>query len=196
MYLIFMNHHSDTAHSYWFSAEIAEANPSGLHCNLRFAFRMGVALPGQRRHSPRSRPEASEGVIDPFFWDEAAAGRAAGRIVMDEARVFGLRQGFCIPFHQHDGSEACISFGGGRLELSAGEQAAPHRIAIDATSTKAIMHRHRQAEPDAWTRSDLTARKMECLKWSAAGKTAWNLSVLPSLSRRAAEHHHANADTK
>ncbi|MCJ2062361.1 autoinducer binding domain-containing protein [Methylobacterium sp. J-088] len=114
-----------------------------------------------------------KGVIDPFFWHEATTGQTEGRVVMDKARVFGLRQGFCVPFHQHDGSEACISFGGARLELSADEQAALHMIAIYAASTAtAITHPHSQAEPNGRTRGDLTAREVECLKWSAARKTA------------------------
>ena len=138
-----------------------------------------------------------KGVIDPFFWHEAATGQTEGRVVLDEVRVFGLHEGFCVPFHQHDGSEACISFGGARLELSTDEQAALHMIAIYAASTaKAIMHRHAQVEPDARTRGDLTAREVECQKWSAAGKTAWDISVIPSISRRTVEHHLANACTK
>lgn len=136
-------------------------------------------------------------VIDPFFWDEAAAGRAEGRVVMDEARVFGLRQFFCVPFPQHDGSEACISFGGTRLELSPDAQAALHMIAIYAASTaKAITQRHTHGEPDARARGDLTAREVECLKWSAAGKTAWDISIILSISRRTVEHHLASACIK
>ncbi|MEL6064271.1 LuxR family transcriptional regulator [Methylobacterium sp. DCY52] len=138
-----------------------------------------------------------KGVIDPFFWHEAPAGQAEGRIVMEEARVFGLRQGFCVPFHQHDGSEACISFGGARLELSPDERAALHMIAIYAASTaKAITQCQVQVEAGARTQGHLTAREVECLKWSAAGKTAWDISVILSISRRTVEHHLTSACTK
>lgn len=107
---------------------------------------------------------------------------------MDEARVSKLRQGFCIPFHQQYGSAACSSFGDPRLERSADEQAALHLITIDAASTaKAIMHRHPQAEPDTRTRGDMTARDVECLNRSAAGKTARDIYVGLSLSRRTVE---------
>lgn len=137
------------------------------------------------------------GVIDPFFWHEARAGQSEGRIVMDEARVFGLRQGFCVPFHQYDGSEACISFGGARLELTADEQAALHMIAIYAASTaRALTHGEAQAGPATRARDILTAREVECLKWSAAGKTAWDISVILSISRRTVEHHLTSACTK
>ncbi|WP_267426278.1 helix-turn-helix domain-containing protein [Methylobacterium sp. GC_Met_2] len=70
-------------------------------------------------------------------------------------------------------------------------------IAIYAASTAtAITHPHSQAEPNARTRGDLTAREVECLKWSAAGKTAWDISIILSISRRTVEHHLDNACTQ
>lgn len=139
------------------------------------------------------------GVSDPFLWREAvdAAGRTDGRIVIGEARDFGLNDGFCVPFHQIDGTEAGVSFGGARFHLARDERAALHLLAIYAMSTaKAIVRRHAEPTRDAESETGLTAREMECLKWSAIGKTAWEISVILSISRRTVEGHLANATYK
>lgn len=116
------------------------------------------------------------GVSDPTFWRDAAAGQAEGRVVRDEARAFGLREGFCVAFHPYDGSEAGIRFGGTHLERSADEQAALHMIAIDAAAmAQAITYRHGPVGPDTRTGDRLTAREGEWSKGSAAGETAWNI---------------------
>jgi len=41
--------------------------------------------------------------------------------------------------------------------------------------------------------SKLTARELECLRWAAAGKTAWEISVILGISERTAVAHSENA---
>ncbi|SFI20043.1 helix-turn-helix transcriptional regulator [Methylobacterium brachiatum] len=138
-------------------------------------------------------------VIDPFLWQEVAEApeMASGQIVFDEARAFRLSKGFCVPLHHYDGGEACISFGGERLELSPDERAALHLVAIYALSAaRKIVHCHAGHIANEEPKGPLTAREIECLKWSAAGKTAWDISVILSISRRTVEHHLESASNK
>lgn len=137
--------------------------------------------------------------IDPFLWREAlaASGRREGRIVLDEARAFGLAEGFCVPLHHADGSESGVSFGGERLAPSDDERAALHLIGVYALSAaRAILRRTADAGDGASTATQLTGREIECLKWSAAGKTAWEISMILSISRRTVEQYLAGAARK
>lgn len=137
---------------------------------------------------------------DPFLWHEAAAieGSPEGGVVFDEARAFGLKAGLCVPFHHVDGSEAGVSFGGPRYAPSEDERAALHLVAIYAMScARAIGQRQDQdGEEEPGQATVLTGREIECLKWAAAGKTAWETSAILSISNRTVEQHLAGAARK
>jgi LuxR family transcriptional regulator, quorum-sensing system regulator BjaR1 len=138
-------------------------------------------------------------VVDPFTWQEAADAIASpsSRVVMDEARAFQLRDGFCVPFHQPDGNEAGISFGGERMRLSQDERAALHLVAIYAVSVaRAIARSTVESGVRSRVGAALTDREIECLKWVSAGKTAWETSVILSISRRTVEQHLGSAAKK
>ncbi|MGE8131777.1 helix-turn-helix transcriptional regulator [Methylobacterium sp. NPDC080182] len=139
------------------------------------------------------------GTTDPFLWHEAVEAQAMseGMVVMEEARTFSLNEGFCVPFHQIDGTEAGVSFGGEQVRLSQDERAALHLVAIYAMSTaKAIARRRGPAEDDETPPSPLTGREAECLKWSSTGKSAWEIGVILSISTRTVEHHLGSAGRK
>lgn len=139
------------------------------------------------------------GTADPFLWQEAveATGASRGMNVMHEARAFGLNEGLCVPFHQIDGSEAGVSFGGQQIRLSADERAALHLVAIYAMSAaKAVARRGSDGTDEEAPASPLTKREVECLKWASAGKTAWETSAILSISERTVELHLANAARK
>ena len=139
------------------------------------------------------------GTADPFLWQEAveATGASRGMNVMHEARAFGLAEGLCVPFHQIDGGEAGVSFGGEQIRLSADERAGLHLVAIYAMSAaKAIARRRDDGTEDEPPLSPLSGREIECLKWASAGKTAWETSVILSISMRTVEQHLANAARK
>lgn len=70
----------------------------------------------------------------PFRWSEVAIGHGAGlaRRIMDEARAFGLGDGFCVPIHDIDGTESVASFGAPRMDLSEEAGAGLHLLGIYA----------------------------------------------------------------
>lgn len=139
------------------------------------------------------------GVADPFLWQDAAEteGTPQGMVVFDEARTFGLNAGLCVPFHQIDGSEAGVSFGGSRYAPTPDERAGLHLVAIYAmSSAKAIVRRGLEPEHEADAGTPLTERETECLKWAAAGKSAWDIGGILAISHRTAEQHLASASSK
>ena len=134
---------------------------------------------------------------EPFMWQEAVVrGDRRGLTVMNEARDYGLAEGFCVPFHELDGSEAGVSFGGSEVRLSEDARAALHLVAIYAMSRAKAIARRTPEEDAADDAVGLTGREVECLKWAAAGKTAWETSVILSISARTVEHHLACAARK
>ncbi|MDR7039890.1 MULTISPECIES: helix-turn-helix transcriptional regulator [Methylobacterium] len=134
---------------------------------------------------------------EPFLWTEAARVHADARgiLVMDEARGVGLKDGFCVPFHDLDGREAGVSFGGERLSLSEDERAGLHLVAIYAMSKARAVSAFR-GKGGGDPISGLTEREIECLKWSAAGKSAWDTSQILTISARTVEAHLASAARK
>lgn len=136
---------------------------------------------------------------DPFLWREAANARnaKAGLIVFEEARTFGLNDGFCVPFHRLNRTEAGVSFGGARFTLSNDQRAALHLVALYAMSSlKAIARKEPKPDQRVKGKNSLSAREIECLKWTADGKTAWEISMILSLSNRTVEKYLCEAATK
>ncbi|WP_162596131.1 autoinducer binding domain-containing protein [Methylobacterium sp. 17Sr1-1] len=70
----------------------------------------------------------------PFLWSEVAIehGAVLARRIMDEARAFGLGDGFCVPIHDVDGTESVASFGAPRMDLSEEARAGLHLLGIYA----------------------------------------------------------------
>jgi LuxR family quorum sensing-dependent transcriptional regulator len=120
----------------------------------------------------------------PFMWDEAPYDpddRGAAR-VMNESPSFGLVVGMTVPIHTLKGLTAGICFSS-RHRLSWGPEtrAALHLIAIYAHARAVDLIQADLDEPGP-PRARLTSREVECLKWTAVGKTTWEISVILKLS--------------
>ncbi|KAA2233138.1 helix-turn-helix transcriptional regulator [Salinarimonas soli] len=120
----------------------------------------------------------------PFMWDEAPYDRddhAAAR-VMSESPDFGLVVGMTVPIHTVKGFTAGVCFSSRhRLHWNGETRAALHLIAIYAHARAVELI---EARTDAPSKPPvrLSAREVECLRWTAAGKTAWEISVILRLS--------------
>lgn len=114
----------------------------------------------------------------PFEWREAPYDPLANpkaKEVMDRAGDFRMREGFCVPVHTSDGSEAVVTMAGERVELAGQVRPALHVMALYAYG-KAVdlcMPRRFPAAPGV-----LTKREREVLQWTAAGKTSWEISQI------------------
>lgn len=119
------------------------------------------------------------------------------RMVMEQARVFGLRSGISVPVHG-SGAEGCM------LSLASKEEHADFDI-HDEAGLKIIVHAMHEVtkriiattsignEPNIET---LTPREIECLSWTAKGKTSWATSRILDVSENTVIFHLRNAIKK
>jgi LuxR family quorum sensing-dependent transcriptional regulator len=112
---------------------------------------------------------------DPFRWsDTRDPGNDRRRtLVLDEACEFGMCDGFVVPFRNAGELEAGVSFGTDKYMLTPREESAIHMISLYAFMG---------LRPSGPMRGiELSRRERECVKWLAAGKTAWEIGMILGL---------------
>ena len=133
--------------------------------------------------------------VEPFLWSDAPYDRSANRRshqVMCEATEFRMTNGLCIPIHGLSGMESAVSLGGLQPDLTPRARAAVHLMGIYAfNTTKRLL----QPEPDIKT-PVLSARECEVMTWTAAGKSAWEVSCILNISANTANKHISSATRK
>jgi LuxR family quorum sensing-dependent transcriptional regulator len=131
----------------------------------------------------------------PFRWTDACPHPdriTEAKTVMNEASEHGLAVGFAVPLITLEGQVATVSFGAERMDLpqkAAGSLSLIATFAIDRAFE--LHHRNRRGTPVA-----LTEREMDCVRWTAEGKTEWEISTILNISHRTVEHHLASARSK
>ncbi|MET7248402.1 autoinducer binding domain-containing protein [Methylobacterium sp. EM32] len=126
----------------------------------------------------------------PFLWSEVAIehGAVLARRIMDEARTFGLGDGFCVPIHDVDGTESVASFGAPRMDLSEEAGAGLHLLGIYAHLAS---RRLGPAVPATPTRpggaTPCRTRDVACRGRATAGRTGRATSGIPFTPQRAVE---------
>ena len=119
----------------------------------------------------------------PFVWSDTLADSTtddAGRLIMEEAKAFKLEDGFGVPVFGNDGFLAAVTMGGPALDLSDRDRGVLHLVAIYAHSQ--IRDLLQEEEDDVSRGIKLSPRELECLKWTSAGKTSWEISKILSIS--------------
>ena len=118
--------------------------------------------------------------------DEEANDRCSR--VMDEAASMGLRDGWLYSLQGRRSTEAAIiSIAGGKMKKSERtrkilEYLVPH---LGQAIERIILNRSREYRR-------LTPRETQILSWTAAGKTAWEISQILKISQRTVEFHMGN----
>lgn len=132
----------------------------------------------------------------PVRWLDVVPGQrhALALQVMREAAEFGLEDGIAIPIWGPRGLAGLASFGGARLDLSQDERRALHILALVAFERARDLAQGETSRPI--TPHVLSAREIECLQWSAAGKTAWEIGEILRLSERTIESYMKSATAK
>lgn len=119
------------------------------------------------------------------------------RAIMAEASEFGLRSGISIPVHGA-GAEGCM------LSLVSKEDQAEFEH-HDEWGLQIVVHAMHEAtkriitkSPDAKqpTIESLSPREIECLSWTAKGKTSWAISRILEVSENTVIFHLRNAIKK
>lgn len=116
---------------------------------------------------------------------------------MQDAHSYGLCSGITIPVHG-SGSESCM--------LSLASSVAPEELQThDEAGLHMIVHavhdvtKHLLANSDAETVTNaesLSPREIECLSWTAKGKTSWAISRILNVSENTVIFHLRNAIKK
>src|SRR5690606_33185708 len=120
-------------------------------------------------------------------------GDRVGERVFNEAREFGLKDGYAVPMLTIEGDIVMISLGGEEVDF---DQAATDTISLLATfaAGRAL---EVSSRGDAYgVRPVLTSREIECLRWAAVGKSEWEISQILGISEHTAEKHLLNAKRK
>ncbi|HEX8568707.1 MAG TPA: LuxR family transcriptional regulator [Caulobacteraceae bacterium] len=128
---------------------------------------------------------------DPIFWSDVRMGEPlspeAVRI-FGEASEFGLREGFVTPIHNLDGSISTVMLSGGDADpLCPDTRTAAHLACIYYAAR--VRKDRRPAPP----RAPLSARQLECLRWTREGKSAADIAQILGISRYTVQEHLAQA---
>lgn len=119
------------------------------------------------------------------------------RKVMDEACDYGLRSGISVPVHG-SGAEGCM------LSLSSSEAHADY-AQHDEAGLQIIVHAMHETMKVLITKNgsgivaateSLSPREIECLSWTAKGKTSWAISRILEVSESTVVFHLRNAIRK
>lgn len=128
-----------------------------------------------------------------FRQEQENHGRSAE--IYDEAKEFGLHDGFYLPIHQSDGSMLGISMmAKQRMPESRTTMAALHMLAVYYHLAAERLGLVAQLAPLAIPvrpkkKQVLTNRQIECLKWIRQGKTNWEISQILGISEHTVHEH-------
>ncbi len=137
--------------------------------------------------------------VIPFTWSEAVADRpvnASERLVMNEAREFGVKEGAELPIHESGLGFGTFSvFSSSAAEFEAAWTEHRHEIHMfclyfHEKYSKLMSTSFALPEPH------LSRRERECLVLTSRGKTAWEIGEILSISERTAKQHLSNATKK
>lgn len=134
--------------------------------------------------------------IEPFIWSElppSLVAEPAARRVMDEAAEFGLRHGLCVPLHDVYGFQSVVTMAGDEVDLPAGRRRMVHLTSLYAYGAADRISRSRSPER---SRELLTERECEVLRWTAAGKGAWDIGQILGISELTVKDHLKNVRRK
>lgn len=105
---------------------------------------------------------------------------AAERLYAD----FGIRAGICFSVHDSADRRGAISFSGDRPACSMDEQLFLSWICNQVFERATFF-----AYEEGTTKPQLSARELECLGWTAAGKTSSEIAVILDLSEHTVNHY-------
>lgn len=137
-----------------------------------------------------------QNATDPFTWSEVVEGRELtpqARRVMEEAADIGMRDGLCVPLYDLDGRRSVLSMAARSIDLDPADKGVLHLVGMYAQNRIREMIEVRGTVTE---RPPLSPRERECLQWTAAGKTSWEISAILNLSQSTTDGYIASATRK
>lgn len=139
-------------------------------------------------------------VTEPFEWGNGivpAKLSAAQHQLFEEAASFGIRYGFTIPIHDGQGAVAAVTFASDERSQSFRRSVERHRHVLQLMALYFHANARRRLRGDRTIEGVfLSPREYECLEWSAAGKSAWEIGCILGIARRTVTFHLENAKAK
>lgn len=139
----------------------------------------------------------------PFRWSDVAASddlTARQRQMFRDAREHGLVDGLTIPIHGKNGEFAAVTFIPGGDETNAATTIAYYRHLLHLLALYFHDHAVRILIESAMSsprqKSLLSPREKEVLRWTAQGKSNWDISTILGISEKSVEFHLNSAKRK
>jgi DNA-binding CsgD family transcriptional regulator len=134
----------------------------------------------------------------PVIWDDQKLHDEKAQHFWEDAKAYGLQAGLSFAIHEQPGVMGVFSLSRDRVVDLQGQDLA---ALIGRAQMFAGLLQHAVARieaPELAPNPDmlLTARERECLKWSADGKTAWEIGQILGISERTAVFHINNVIQK
>lgn len=171
--------------------------PSGREVDVRF----GATHAGWEKHYQSHDYAKHDAVLhemlltgEPLFWSDVGKRKPVppkGKLILDEAREFGLANGFVTPSLHLDGSISTVLLVGRHIDdQDTDVRAAAHILSIYYSSIGRRIHLgsiHGAAMPI------LSQRQLECLKWVRQGKSSNDIGDILGLSAHTVNEYIAGA---
>lgn len=136
----------------------------------------------------------SRHTAEPFFWHQLPTGGLTprGRLVMDEAAEFGMKDGICVPIHVPLAGPAVVTAASDRIEVPPGAMPLIETLCVHLFRKVSGL----ESKSDNEEISPLTPRERELLQWSAQGKTTDDISCILGVTTNTVESHQRNIRDK
>lgn len=126
----------------------------------------------------------------PFLWNDAPYDKTSeprAHAIMQQACDFHMNNGLCIPIYGTMGFEVCISLGAEHIAEEIWQQST-----IQLVSFMTYIRLQQLGAPckQAFI---LSNREREVMQWTAAGKSAWEVGCILSISENTVNKHIVNA---
>lgn len=134
-----------------------------------------------------------------LLWSPEIFATPAQQEMYEAASGFGLRSGVTLPIHGPKGELGILCFVNDRAPGDSFRKDARHvlpglSLLRDITFDTGLAFCAPEASAQPIPR--LTPRELECLKWTAAGKTTWEISVILRCSQSVVNFHITNIRNK
>ena len=133
----------------------------------------------------------------PFLWDQLVDRcqlQASERLVLEESRQAGLKHGISVPLFGPAGRVSVVSF------ASRFDDVDPlHHVShLNTLAWQFHIAFAEIAPPPGQSNAkvELSAREKDCLQWTAAGKSSWDIGLILKISENTVSFHLKNAMRK
>lgn len=126
----------------------------------------------------------------PFMWDHLLKREQLNpneRLVMEESREAGLKHGVSVPLFGPLGRISVLSFASTFNDAEPAQNV--HRLNVLAWQFHIAFAAIAQPAQPAKQSVGLSDRERDCLRWTAEGKTAWDIGLILNISENTVNFH-------